>query len=75
MLVILPAEFENKVAEVALNPLHVVAVVPSSPSSCQVVTIARAFYVPAPYKEVVARLQAYTPAVEVSCSVHTESRS
>ncbi|HEX9015740.1 MAG TPA: hypothetical protein VF960_07015 [Chloroflexota bacterium] len=66
MLVILPAELENQVAEVAVNPLHVVAVVPSSPNSCQVVTIARAFYVPAPYGDVVARLQAYTPVVEVS---------
>jgi len=70
VLVILPAEVESQVAEVAVNPLHVVAVVPSSPNSCQVVTIARAFYVPAPYKEVVARLQAYTPSVQVSPYVH-----
>jgi hypothetical protein len=73
MLVILPAELENKVAEVAVNPLHVVAVVPSSPSSCQVVTIARAFYVPAPYSEVVARLQAYIPSVQVSPGMHIGS--
>ena len=56
MLVVVPADFERDVKEIALNPTHVVSVVPTGGDSCQVETTGRLFHVRLPFEQVLARL-------------------
>ena len=56
MLIVLPADFERDVKEIALNPAHIVSVVPTGGDSCQVETTGRLFHVRLPFEKVLARL-------------------
>ena len=73
MFVEFPARSEDQVRSISVNPLHIIAITPAGQDSCEVLTTARAFYVQLPYREVMRRLEAYTPAVAISGSVRTDS--
>ena len=72
MFVEFPARSEDQIRPISVNPLHVIAVSAAGQDSCEVLTTVRSFWVQLPYRDVIRRLEAQTPAAEASASPRSD---